>query len=228
MTKKETEKKEKKRLPYAFMAVPIKDKRLLKDEKKRKRINELLKGAGKKYEGKANVHHIIDVLYNDVGPEKISSALTKRFDGVHGIVQYPCHTRFPSEILGFDDPGRPRMLKELVEALGVNVESYSRELECCGGAGGFIHGAHVDAVRFAQKKFDAIKKETNADLIVVSCITCLMHMDKVQTELSKNNGEYSIPVFDYAQILALCMGFDPDEVATISFIPRDKIIEKFQ
>ena len=93
------------------------------------------------------------------------------------------------------------------------------------GAGGFIHGAHLDAVKFARKKFDAVKKETSADLIVVSCITCLLHMDKVQTELSKDNGEYSIPVFDYAQILALCMGFDPNEVATISFVPRDKIIE---
>ena len=52
-----------------------------------------------------------------------------------------------------------------------------------------------------------------------------MHMDNVQTELSKDNGEYSIPVFDYAQILALCMGFDPNEVATISFVPRNKITE---
>ena len=202
--------------------------RFLSNEEKRKRVNELLKIADKKFEGKANVRHIIDVLYNEVGPKKISSALTKRLEGVHAIVQYPCHTRFPSEILGFDDPGRPHMLKELVEALGAKVQSYSRELQCCGGAGGFIHGAHVDAVRFARKKFDAIKKEANADLIVVSCITCLMHMDKVQTELSKDNGEYAIPVFDYAQILALCMGFDPNEVATISFVPRDKIIERFQ
>ena len=202
--------------------------RFLSNEEKRKRVNELLKIADKKFEGKANVRHIIDVLYNEVGPKKISSALTKRLEGVHAIVQYPCHTRFPSEILGFDDPGRPHMLKELVEALGAKVQSYSRELQCCGGAGGFIHGAHGDAVRFVRKKFDAIKKEANADLIVVSCITCLMHMDKVQTELSKDNGEYSIPVFDYAQILALCMGFDPNEVATISFVPRDKIIERFQ
>ncbi|MFB0506284.1 MAG: heterodisulfide reductase, partial [Thermodesulfobacteriota bacterium] len=62
----------------------------------------------------------------------------------------------------------------------------------------------------------------------VSCITCLMHMDRVQTELSKGNGGYSIPVFDYAQILALCMGFEPKEVASISFVPRDKIVERFK
>ena len=202
--------------------------RFLSNEERRKSVNELLKKAGKKFKGKANIRHIIDVLYNDAGPDKISSALTKPIEGVHAIVQYPCHPRFPSEILGFDDPGRPHMLKEIVEALGAKVQSYSRELQCCGGAGGFVHGAHVDAVKYSKRKFDAIKEETKPDLIVVSCITCLMHMDKVQTELSKGDDEYSIPVFDYCQILALCMGFDPKEVATISFVPRDKIIEKFQ
>lgn len=211
-----------------YSSLRIGRSRFLEDEERQKRVNELLRGADKRYEGKATAHHIIDALYNNVGPDKIGSTLTKRLDGVNAIVQYPCHTLYPSEILGFDEPGRPHMLKELVEALGANVQGYSRELQCCGGAGGFTHVAHADSVKFARKKFDAINKETDADLIVVSCITCLMHMDKVQTELSKDNGEYSIPVFDYAQILALCMGFDPNEVATISFVPRDKIIKIFQ
>jgi heterodisulfide reductase subunit B len=200
--------------------------KLLHDGEKRKIVNELLKGAGKKYEGKSSVRHVIDVLYNDVGPRKISSAVKKPLKGINAVLQYPCHTRFPSEVLGFDNPGRPRMLQELVEALGAKVESYSRELQCCGGAGGFARVAYQDAVKFAKKKFDAIKRETHADLIVVNCITCLMHTEKVQKDLNKGNDELSIPVFDYAQILALCLGFDPKEVASISVIPKDKVIEK--
>lgn len=202
--------------------------RLLRDKEKHGKVNALLRVAGKKYEGKANARHIIDVLYHDVGPESIAGALTRRLDGVRAVVQYPCHTRFPSAIVGFDDPGRPHMLRALVEALGAEVESYSREFQCCGGSGGFIHGAYIDAVEFARKKFDAIKKETGADLIVASCITCLTHMDKVQAELGKGNAEYSVPVFDYAQVLALCLGFDPSEVAAISFVPRDRITRMFQ
>jgi heterodisulfide reductase subunit B len=190
-------------------------------------VNDLLKGAGKKFEGKTCPRHLIDVLFNEVGPEKINHSIKKSLKGLNAIVQYPCHTRFPSEILGFDNPGRPNMLRKLVEALGANVQSYSREFQCCGGAGGFARQAYQDAVKFAKKKFDAIKKETQADLIVVNCITCLMYMDKVQKDLSKGDGdEYAIPVFDYAQILAVCMGFNPEEVASISVIPRDKIIEK--
>ena len=55
-----------------------------------------------------------------------------------------------------------------------------------------------------------------------------MHLDGIQKDLNKNSGDtqYSLPVFDYNQVLALCMGFEPKEVASISFIPRDRIIEK--
>lgn len=205
--------------------------KLLGDEEKREQVNELLKAADKRFQGTATIRHIIDVLYNEVGPDKIRDSITKGLEGVNAVVQYPCHTLFPSEIVGFDAPsGRPHMLRELVEALGANVEHYSRELQCCGGAGGFVRGARIEAIKFTQKKLDAIKEETNAELMVVSCITCLMHLDEVQKELNKESKDttYSIPVFDYNQILALCMGFDPKEVASISFMPRDKIIERFQ
>jgi heterodisulfide reductase subunit B len=118
-------------------------------------------------------------------------------------------------------------MRELVEALGAKVDSFSREYLCCGGAGGF-HGTSANEAReFARAKFDAIKKETEADLIVVSCITCLMHLDNIQKELSEGNGEYNIPVFDYNQILALCMGFDAKQVAPICTVPRDEITVRF-
>ena len=202
--------------------------KLLRDGKKREQVNELLKTAGKSFKGTASVRHIIDVLYNEVGPDKIKDSITKGLEGISAVVQYPCHTLFPSETVGFDAPsGKPHMLRELVEALGANVESYSRELQCCGGAGGFTRIALSDAITFTKKKYDAIKKETSAEFIVVSCITCLMHLDERQKGLNTGGSNtYSIPVFDYNQILALCMGFDPKEVASISFIPRDKLIEK--
>ena len=63
-------------------------------------------------------------------------------------------------------------------------------------------------------------EHSDADFVVVSCITCLMHLDDVQKELSEGNGRYALPVFDYSQLLALCMGFPAGEVAAISTTPR--------
>ena len=79
-----------------------------------------------------------------------------------------------------------------------------------------------------RPKFDAILAETKADFIAVSCITCLMHMEKVQNTVNQQLGEeqYQIPVFDYNQLLALCLGFDPKEVASICNVPRDSVLSR--
>lgn len=204
-------------------------KRLLEDDGEREKVNRLLGTVGKEFRGTARVRHLIDVLYNDFGPGRIRESLKFPLDGYGAVVQYPCHTLFPSEVVGFDAPaGRPHMLRSLVEALGASVRTYSRELQCCGGAGGFIKGSFANASEYAFRKLRAVKAETDAEMIVVSCITCLEHLDRMQSELNRRNGDSgcSIPVFDYNQLLAVCMGFDPAQVASISTIPRDRLVSR--
>ena len=204
---------------------------LVHDEKKLARINELLELTGRKLECKTKVHHVSKILYKDVGTEKISQTIKKNLKGIHGVIQYPCHTLFPSEVVGFEDsPREPKALRQLTEALGATVDTYSHELLCCGGAGGFTKSSPKEATEFAKAKLDAIINETKAEFIVVSCITCLMHLDNIQKTLNKteNTDKYNIPVFDYNQLLALCMGFDAKQVACISSISRDSIINKLK
>jgi heterodisulfide reductase subunit B len=204
-------------------------KSLLEKNGRTQEINELLKKADREYRGESSVRHLIDVLYNVVGLEKIRSAVKKPLDGVTAVVQYPCHTVYPSDIVGFDPTGgKPHMLRELVEALGANVASFSCEYQCCGGAGGFHVASAKEAAKFAKRKLDAIKDETDAQFIVVSCITCLMYLDHVQQQLSNGSDQYALPVFDYNQILALCMGHPADQVAAISDTPREPITKLFR
>jgi heterodisulfide reductase subunit B len=200
-------------------------KELEHSEEHRNRANALLAKAGKRYEGKSGVRHITDVLYKDVGVEAIRKAVKKSARGLRVAVQYPCHSLFPSEIVGFEESSaKPHILADLVEALGAEAVHYSREYHCCGGAGGFHRSSHHEAQGFARKKLDSIKDETGADLIVVSCITCLMFLDNVQKDLKRSDDSaYDLPVFDYNQLLALCMGFPAAEVAGISTVPRDRI-----
>jgi heterodisulfide reductase subunit B len=213
-----------------YSSLRIARRKLLEDPEKRKAVDRLLAKAGRVFRGTVVVRHIIDVLYNDIGPERISRSLEHPLEGMGAVVQYPCHTLFPSEIVGFDSPsGRPHMLRELVEALGAGVRTYSRELQCCGGAGGFVKGSFAGASEFAFKKLRAMKSETDAELIVVSCITCLEHLDRMQAELGKREGAAEpLPVFDYNQILAVCMGFEPAEVASLATIPREDLIARIR
>jgi heterodisulfide reductase subunit B2 len=205
-------------------------KHLLGEAEKKAAADKMLATAGRKYEGKNTVRHITDVLYTDVGVDKIREAVDKSLEGCNAIIQYPCHTLFPSDVTGFEETSaKPHILEDLTKALGAEVEHFSLEYQCCGGAGGFHTSSKAEANAFTKKKFDAILSETNAEVIVVSCVSCLMFLDQVQLELNKNAGKdlYKIPVFDYSQLLALSMGLPAENVATISDTPRDEFIKKY-
>jgi heterodisulfide reductase subunit B len=201
---------------------------MLRSEEARGRANERLAASGRTYGGQTTVRHVTDVLLRDVGLDRIRKAVSHPLAGMRAVVQYPCHTLFPSDVVGFEECSvRPHGLADLVEALGAQVEHYSCEYQCCGGAGGFHTGARGDAARFTQRKLDAILAETGAQMIVVSCITCLMYLDGVQRELSGAARTYALPVFDYNQILALALGFPAREVAAISTVPREGVTGRF-
>ncbi len=196
-----------------------------------KEVNELLAKGGKHYEGRTTVRHISDVLRSEVGVDRIREVVRTPLEGRKVVIQYPCHTLYPSDVVGFEgSPARPHALADLVEALGAEVCHYSLEYECCGGAGGFHRSSKKEASAFVRKKLDAIAAETEADLIVVSCITCLMFLDRVQVELNKEDGaeKYTLPVLDYNQLLALCMGYPAKEVAALSDVPRDRVLGWFE
>lgn len=213
-----------------YSSLRIARKKLLEDAEKREAVDRLLAKVGRTFRGTVVVRHMIDVLFTDIGPEKIRSSIEHSLEGMAAVVQYPCHTLFPSEIVGFDAPaGRPHMLRGIVEAMGAEVRTYSRELQCCGGAGGFVKGSLAGASEFAFKKLRAMRDETGADLIVVSCITCLEHLDRMQAELAKKDPGYTpVPVFDCNQLLAVCMGFDPAQVASISTVSREALTERIR
>lgn len=195
---------------------------------RKKKVRGLIEKAGKSYSGTSTVRHMTDVLYHDVGTQKIEGSLKHDLEGLHGVVQYPCHTLYPSEEVGFEsNAARPHILADLLRSLGATVDSYSCEYMCCGGSGGFYINSKEEALAFTKRKLDAIKSETRADFIVASCITCLLHLDRVQKELNNRDGTYSLPVFDFNQLLALCMGYPKKEVASISMIQRESITDRF-
>lgn len=53
-----------------------------------------------------------------------------------------------------------------------------------------------------------------------------LQFDLGQAELNESDGDYHIPVFHYSQLLGLALGFDAVEVAKISKISRDEVINK--
>jgi len=183
------------------------------DVETRRKVNEVLGEVGKEFKGKVKVRHLVDVLYNDVGTDKLGMMVKRSFKGLRTAVYYGCHLLKPSVILKLDNPERPRVLDELVEVTEAKSIHYSKKLQCCGG---LLRGISDEmASRLAREKLQSAIKE-GAACIVTVCPFCFIQFDLGQLEMIGELGgtveERGIPVFHYPEFLGLSFGFSPEDL----------------
>jgi heterodisulfide reductase subunit B len=200
------------------------------DQDRKKTLQANLKLIDRQYRGNSEVYHVSHVLYKNVGLEKISHSLKYTLKQLNISVQPGCHILWPSEVMAVkeDNPFEPTILKELCEALGAEAPHYSRLNACC-GMGAMRSTDAERSLGLLKEKLLCMKEECEPDMIVTTCSSCYLQFDGGQ-KLLREKGEidFEIPVFYYTQLLALCMGFDPENVAAISETPRTEIISRIQ
>jgi heterodisulfide reductase subunit B len=178
------------------------------DSSKMEKVNNELAKIGKKYEGRIDIKHFVDVLSDNMA--KVKGAISKPLTGLKVAVHPGCHYMRPAEWMESDDPLNPTTLKKLVEASGATVVDYGEEVLCCGNAVTNAYEEHGFAN--LKIKIDAIKK-AGADIIVVNCPACFQQFDTRQRDLSKAfDTEYGIPVLYITELYALAMGVSPEEI----------------
>jgi heterodisulfide reductase subunit B len=71
-------------------------------------------------------------------------------------------------------------------------------------------------------------KEAGADCIVDACPFCHLQFDMGQSEINQKFGKnYDMPVLHYTQLLALAMGFSPEELGiAMNAVDTSRFIEK--
>ncbi len=182
----------------------------LKKEKNLKDINNILNDINMEYSGSAEVKHIVEVLYQEVGIEKIKEKVVTELE-LDLAVHYGCHLLRPSDIMMSDDPEKPHILDEIVEATGAKSLPYMDRMLCCGSGGGVRARSPDVALSMTKVKLD-IFKEIGAQAIVTPCPFCHLQYDSGQQDLKKQGNDYSIPVLHISQLLALSFGVDKDKL----------------
>ena len=81
------------------------DHRLTEDPDQRHQVNEALDETGLSYDGGVRVRHLLDVLIEDVGLDKIRSKVTESLDGLKVVCYYGCLMTRPPAVAG---TARPR------------------------------------------------------------------------------------------------------------------------
>lgn len=173
---------------------------------KLKEVNQILSKVGMHYSGNVKVRHFAEVLYNDVGMEKIK-AQVKNPLSYNVAVHYGCHFVKPSRVKHLDDPERPRILDELVEATGAKSLNYRDKMMCCGAGGGVRSRASSTALKMTEEKLKNVKK-VGAQMILDVCPFCHLQYDRSQKDLPG----YDIPVIHLAQLYGMAFG-----------LPREKL-----
>jgi len=208
-----------------FESLAMANAALKKDEKLRAKVNGILSKAGKEFKGTIEVKHFLQVLIDDIGVECIKASVVKPLNTLKVAPFYGCHSLRPSELLEFDDPERPHILEDLIEALGADSVEYRDKLKCCGG---LLRGISDDlSLSLARDKIINTTK-AGAECIATLCPFCFVALDIGQIQVkSKFNEVYDMPILHYSELLALALGVDPKELALRTHkIKIDKVLEK--
>jgi heterodisulfide reductase subunit B len=182
---------------------------ILKENKEtRDKVNRILADVGSEFKGKTDVKIFSDVLYEDVGLEKVKDAVKRPFNGLRVAVQPGCHLSKPKRLHSNQRIGT-LALDQLVEATGATSVPYERKEACCGGP---LRGINDEvALQVAKQKLDSMKA-AGVDSIVTVCPFCYLELDMGQIEIKRHlKEEYNLPVLSFAELLRVAMGMDLED-----------------
>ena len=189
------------------------------------KINRSLSKTGKEFLGNKEVKHYLQVLRDDIGLKRLKQSVSKPLNNLKVAAFYGCHALRPSGHLRLDDPERPSILENLIEALGAKSVEYKNKLKCCGG---LLRSLSDEiALDLAREKL-ANTTKAGADCVATLCPFCFVALDIGQLQVrSKFQETYDMPVLHYTELLALALGVDPKELALETHkIKVDKVINK--
>ena len=196
---------------------------LAEDPELKDRVNEKLKKIGKEYKGKVKVKHIVVMMRDDLGIERVKASVKKPLTGINVGIHYGCHLLKPSQIMGIDDADYPNLLENLIEAIGATPLTHTEKLLCCG------KGCLDDEMPLDMTyEIFASMEDVGADCMGLICPTCFNSFDMGQILISrKKDREFNLPVIYFCQMLGLAQGLTPEEVGLhMHRIKVDKIMEK--
>lgn len=193
------------------------------------RVNESLAKVGKQYRGSLEVKHIIELLSDEIGYERIEKTIRRPLKGVKVAVHYGCHFLKPSETRMHGSVERPTVLDDLVKSLGAETVDYKDKAMCC-GAGGGVRSANLEiALDMTAEKIDNMI-DAGADCLMTPCQFCHLQFDRGQVELNEKYArKYNLPVVFLTQLTGLALGMNAKELGLYdNAVSTESLLKKLQ
>ena len=184
---------------------------LKRDEERRNRVNATIADQGYRYNGTTTVKHMLWMLFEDIGIDRVAGAIKRKLTGLKVAPFYGCYILRPEEALGLRErPERKTYLERLIALVGAEPVEYRGSTKCCG----------FPMVTFNRDKALAMggnhiveAKEKGADLLVTPCPLCHLNLDGQQPDAARVlKKDIGVPIFHLPQLLGLAFGFEPEQL----------------
>lgn len=185
---------------------------LKSDPRLQKRINDRLKSVGRQFTGASRVLHFYELLYEQVGYDRLQQLVVKPLHDLKIAVHYGCHCLRPKQMNPPENPENPQWLWQFVDqVLGAETVHYLDETQCCGA--GLREMDQDTALALTRRKIQQME-EMGANAILVPCPSCYLQFDAGQRLLmrSNNKGINGTAVFYQIELLAIAMGANPESI----------------
>jgi succinate dehydrogenase / fumarate reductase cytochrome b subunit len=184
---------------------------LQNDQALLERVGDNLRRVGAPpYHGGVDVKHLLWLIADGDGYEKLKQVAHKGLKGLRVAPFYGCQILRPSKLLGFEDPDRPWSLEAIIEACGGEPVDYPAKIKCCGFP--IIQAREETALgELIQPIEQSI--EAGADAMVTPCPLCHLSLDAWQSKLEQQTGKrYGLPIVHLAQLVGVAAGLEDSEL----------------
>jgi succinate dehydrogenase / fumarate reductase cytochrome b subunit len=184
---------------------------LKNDEALRARVNANLERVGTPpYEGGVEVRHLLWLIAEGDGFERLKVAAHKGLKGLKVAPFYGCQILRPSKLLGFEDPDRPWSLEAIIEACGGEPIDYPAKIKCCGFP--IIQAREETALGELIQPIEQAM-EAGADAMVTPCPLCHLSLDAWQLKLREKTGrDFAMPILHLSQLVGVAAGLEDSEL----------------
>ena len=183
----------------------------LKDPEYLAKINGYLAEEGLEYKGNARPKHLLWVLIEDIGLEKLLSLITRPLAGLRMAPFYGCYIVRPTDALEFEEnPERQTALEQIIETIGATVVDFEGKTRCCGFPILTINESNSMAM---VGKHTLEAKDLGADAMITPCPLCHLNLDSFQPKAAAQVGRpIGMPILHMPQAIGLAMGLSPHDM----------------
>ena len=171
--------------------------RMENDEEAQKRVGNYLEMD---YKGQTKVYHLMEVLRDLVGLNRLKEAVTEPLDGEKIASYYGCLFLRPQKEISLVDGENPQLMEDIVRSLGAEPVAYPYSTDCCGS----YHTCQEEGVsRQMSLKLVKSAKKAGATQMITACPLCKYNLEKCQENMKKDE---KLPIYYMTVPIAEAMG----------------------